>query len=41
MRGLNELPKPADIDTYASLLLVVSGIGAVIYTLFSSGGLVA
>ncbi len=33
MRGLNELPKPADIDVYASLMLVVSGLGAFVYTL--------
>ncbi len=41
MRGLNELPKPADIDVYASLMLVVSGLGAFVYTLFSATGLVA
>lgn len=41
MRGLNELPKPADIDVYGSLLLAVSGIGAFVYTLFGASGIVA
>lgn len=41
MRGLNGLPKPADIDVFASLLLVVSGIGAFAYTLFGASGVVA
>ena len=41
MRGLIEFPKPAEVDVFASVLLVFSGIGAFVYTLFGAGGGVA
>lgn len=41
MRGLIELPKPAAVDVFASVVLVVSGIGAFVYTLFGASGVVA
>lgn len=41
MRGLIELPKPADVDVFASVVLVVSALGAFAYTLFGASGVVA
>ena len=41
MRGLIEFPKPADVDVFASVLLVLSGFGAFVYTVFGASGVVA
>ncbi len=41
MRGLIDLPKPADVEVFASLLLVISGLGAFAYTVFGASGIVA
>ncbi len=41
MRGLIDLPKPADFDVFASIVLVISGLGAFAYTVFGASGIVA
>lgn len=41
MRGFISLPKLADVDMAASLLVATSFVAAFIYTIISSGGAVA